>query len=183
MGSDTATEELESFFYADNPEFNKGRWVTIEEAHILNDITTEFEPDYVFESGTANGFSALWLALYGAPVFTFDPVSRVKTWDYMKKRPSNITYIESKFSILPSWFFRLKGKRSLFFLDGLHTTSGLKEDCDAVMAYASAGDTVLFHDLNINVCSRAFHRMQKHAIEHEGYDTDRTIGRIVLNGR
>ena len=176
------TEELESLFAAEHPYCNKGRWVTIEEGHILNQITIDFKPEYIFESGTANGFSTLWLSLYGAPVFTFDPVNRYKMWGCIEESLTNITYVQETFKMLPISYPDFSESKKLFFLDGLHTASGLKEDYDTVMSYASAGDTVLFHDLNINACSRAYHRMQKHAIEHEGYDTDRTIGRIVLNG-
>ena len=183
MGTTITVEELEEMYANPDVAFKRARWVTLEEASLLNTITQDFKPDYIFESGTANGFSTLWLSLYGAPVYTFDPVSRAKTWDNLQGgTPSNITYYQRPFEDLPQILSELKGSKSLFFVDGLHTSKGMQADCAAVLEHAEEGDTVIFHDLNIAACVRAFHRMLKYSLKDEVYATKRIMGRIILNG-
>ena len=190
MGAKMTKETLEELhkngidrIHATGRGFKMERWMPLEEVQLLHTFVKDFEPELIFESGTANGWSALWLSLYGAPVYTFDPISRLKLWDSIwedKVSADNITYTEAAFATLPETFPELKGKKNLFFIDGAHTASGVTGDCAAVMEFASPGDTVIFHDLNLKPCVRGFHRMQKYASEFEVYQTRQIIGRLVL---
>lgn len=155
------------------------RWVTLEEANLLYTIGTEEQPDHIYESGTANGFSAMWLSLVGCPVTTFDPICRAKVWDLFNGIPDNITYVEASFSSIVERAHDPKEKK-LFFIDGAHKSHNLKEDCDAVSQMASSGDVVVFHDLSHEAVFRYWHRMTDHASTYESYDTKRVMGKLVL---
>ncbi len=187
MGTKVTAEKLEALYnkgISDSLRTGRGvkveRWATIEEAKLLHTVAVDTKPDIILESGTANGWSSLWLSLYGAPVYTFDPIDRLKLWDGVWDVSTTISYIEANFSTIGEKLADLKGKKGLFFIDGLHTSGGMLEDCAAVLDFASPGDTVLFHDLNIKACVRGFHRMQGYATEYEVYQTDRIMGRLVL---
>jgi hypothetical protein len=181
MGTQITKEGLEAFYdkAITNYRFKVARWATLEESRLLYTLSVNAKPDVILESGTANGWSALWLSLYGSPVYTFDPVSRPKVWDGVWDT-SSINYIQANFSTFAEKLPEVVGKKSLFFIDGLHTSGGMKEDCEAVLDCYSPGDTVVFHDLNIKACARGFHRMFTYASEHEMYQTARIMGRLVL---
>lgn len=157
--------------------FNRARWVTLEEARLLHTIAKEEAPDFVFESGTANGFSTMWLALHGSDVFTFDPVCRLKVWDVCGK-PRNVQCIERSFSNMPDIAEVMPGKK-MFFIDGLHTSQGVKDDTEAVKEVVQDGDVIVFHDLNDMHVVRFWDRMNDHASSKEEYHTRRGIGKMV----
>lgn len=171
--------ELEEMYEAakDSEVFNRARWVTVDEANILYTIAKEEDPDFILESGTANGFSTMWLALHGSIVFTFDPVSRPKVWDADGK-PCNIQCIERSFSTMPELAAGLPGKK-MFFIDGLHTSQGVKDDTEAVKEVVQEGDVIVFHDLNDSHVVRFWDRMNDHASSKEEYHTRRGIGKMV----
>ena len=160
---------------------NTSRWVTIEEANLLYDIVDKVKPKYIFESGTANGYSSVWLSLSGIPVITFDPYNREKIWELFEGCPKNITYVQDRFSSIVDRFSDLFGMK-LFFLDGDHNSSGIKEDCDVIIKYASCGDIVIFHDLNMSSVFRFWHRMCANASSYRTYDTKRMVGELTWRG-
>lgn len=165
---------------ADPNLFKVARWVTLEEAEVLRTVAEVEEPDFIFESGTANGFSTMWLAMYGCDVYTFDPVSRAKVWD-IEGKPSHIHYTKDVFDIMPEIAQNLPGKK-LFFIDGLHTSKGVKDDLDAVKKVVSRDDVVVFHDLNIRHVVRFWDRMNDNALSFETYPTKRGMGKLVWAG-
>ena len=156
---------------------NKARWVTIEEADLILKLAKEANPDCIFESGTANGISALFLSTIGCPVYTFDPASRPKMWD---RFPSdNITYIEDRFSSVVERYPELKDKKKVFFIDGDHSNSGVTEDCKVVREFAKEGDLIIFHDLNIEAVVRGWMRMWRRGKDIERYETRRIVGSLI----
>ena len=172
-------KELEDLYEAaDAAEaFNRARWVTLEEAKLLYTIVEEEDPDFIFESGTANGFSTMWLSLHGPDVFTFDPVSRPKVWDVIGK-PANIEYVEDEFSTMTEIAKNLPGKK-LFFIDGLHTAGGVNGDTDAVKEIISPGDVIVYHDLNIQYVVRCWDRTNDFASSTKTFDTRRGMALMV----
>ena len=178
------SKDLEKLYKAEtsHPEFNRGRWVTLEEAHLLYMVGKEEAPDCIFESGTANGYSTLWLSLVGCPVVTFDPVARPKVWDVLGSIPDNVSYVKDSFSSVVERYKDVGGKR-VFFIDGDHSSSGIQKDCEALKEYANRGDVVLFHDLTERPVLRAWMRMAPYALESMSYPTRRCVGRMVWGGK
>ena len=171
-------QELEMLYDdADTEAFKKARWVTLEEANLLYTIAEEEDPDFIFESGTANGFSTMWMALHGCDVYTFDPVSRPKVWD-AEGQPSHVHYVERSFSTMPDVAKHIHGKK-MFFIDGLHTSQGVLNDIDAVKEVVQEGDVIVFHDLNDSHVVRFWDRMNDHASSSKTYLTKRIIGKMV----
>lgn len=125
----------------------------------------------VYESGTANGFSTLWLAAAlrqqglgpvsselirrggeeTTRVHTFDPVDRKKLWTarpYGTLAPY-ITYHQEPFD---EGIYKLPLEHrgltpALFFIDGDHNYHGMKKDVQAMLNAVSPGDVIVFHDL------------------------------------
>ncbi len=155
------------------------RWVTLEEAHLLADIVEEEAPDHIFESGTANGYSAAWLGLSGVPVTTYDPCPRVKVWG--TTAPAHITYVQDKFSSMVEAAKAVEGKK-LFFIDGNHRSSGVSEDVTAIREVIKPGDVIVFHDLNSAKVVRFWHRLQEFAETWERYETQRIMGKLIWRG-
>lgn len=121
------------------------RFISMEEARLLYSQAKAFKPDNIFESGTGNGWSALWFSMCNVPVYTFDPIDRVKLWEDIDV--SNIVYIEDKFNTIVDRYDDLKQDRNLFFIDGLHTGVGIQEDIKALQRFGKRGDVAFFHDL------------------------------------
>ena len=167
--------------YEDNPMgLKRSRWVTIEEAVLLRNIGLEEKPNYIYESGTANGFSTMWLSLVGCSVMTFDPFSRPKVWDAVGGVPDNVTYIEAPFSNVVEKAHEVEGKK-MFFIDGLHTSGGVKSDIESIKKVVKAGDVLVFHDLNEVSVFRFWARLiGGHNVKsYETYETKRVMGKLV----
>jgi len=137
-----------------NNKFNKARWVTEDEGAIIYSLVTIFRPANCFECGTANGYSALWLASdlgEEGKVHTFDPIDRPKVWDepdfnIPESIRDKIIYHNTKFSEgLASVLVNCKGS-SIFFIDGDHSQTGVKEDIEAVKPFIKKEDIIVFHD-------------------------------------
>jgi hypothetical protein len=161
-----------------DPQFKRARWVTLEEANVLWSVCKEEAPDHIYESGTANGYSAAWLSLEGASVTTYDPVDRPKIWPELSTPPNNIKYVQETFTQVAQDAADTVGKK-LFFIDGRHQNSGIREDLTAVMEVIKPGDVILLHDLNYTGVTRYFHRMQNLSASWKQYDTRRGVGKVV----
>ncbi len=166
---------------AADKRYNRARWVSLQEGRVLYDAVKEEEPECIFESGTANGFSTLWLALCDIPVVTFDPIFRLKLWDEMEGGClENITCVSEEFSSsdMLERAQAVEGKK-LFFIDGDHESTGLLKDTEAVKKVVSPGDVIIFHDLNIASVFRAWHRMTDFASSYENITTKRLMGKMT----
>lgn len=163
-------------------------WCSDEEGALLLDIALEEKPDHIYECGTCNGYSTMWLSFAGYPITTFDVVDRPKVWNshYMiidninpiPKIPDNVTSITESFQSLDCK--DLNGKK-MFFIDGHHKRPSVIKDRDTVLANASSGDVVTFHDLKIKAVGETYYDMvEKHAASHTEYDTNMQIGRLTL---
>ncbi len=163
-----------------HPQFKRARWVTLEEGQLLDTIAQEEKPDHIFESGTANGFSTMWLSLFGCPVTTFDPVSRGKVWDVMDGLPDNIIYVEESFEAEVGEYAKKVTGRKMFFIDGLHTSHGIKDDLAAIKEVVQDGDILVFHDLSEKPPLRFWQRtIGSNSSESEVYNTRRIMGRMI----
>ncbi len=157
-----------------------GYWVSEEEANFLYIWASEFRPGCIFESGTAFGYSAMWLSLVGCPVFTFDPHPQKKyVWEELGyDQPENLTLVHDRFSSIVTMNRDVPGKR-FFFIDGKHSMNGVEEDCEALRQYAKDGDMVVFHDLKYKGPLRGFKGLKSNASLHEVYHTRNMIGRLI----
>jgi hypothetical protein len=172
-------DKIKELWSKDFRDIKKSRWVTIEEADLILKLAKEADPDYIFESGTANGISALFLSTVGCPVYTFDPVARRKVWDIVTLPTDNITYVEDKFSSVAERYPELKDKKKVFFIDGSHSNTGIQEDCNALKEFAKEGDLILFHDLCIAPVMRAWMRLWRYGEDVERHETRRIIGSMI----
>lgn len=175
-------ERLKEISEMPDDRFKRSRWVTLEEAEILYGVANEVQPEYIFESGTANGYSALWLAESGSPVVTFDPCSRLKIWDAYGLPHDSITYVEASFFELPKLYPELKEKSKLFFIDGNHSAGGCWEDYTTVRKYAKEDDVVVFHDVQDRGVLAAWNHIQGLSKDPILYDTDRKVGKVTWMG-
>ena len=98
----------------DNLVYPQKRWVTEVEGTLIKDIIKISGAKSYVESGTANGFSAMWASL-GLPedgkVYTFDPINRPKLYE-----DKNIGCIDftSKIEFIQEKFEDLEGHLILF---------------------------------------------------------------------
>ncbi len=153
-------------------------WMDEDEAEILYDIACQEKVEHIFESGTCNGFSAMWLSLVGCPVTTFDPIDKPKVWDLVGGKPDNVTYIQSDFAALDCK--DLKGKK-LFFIDGDHGFEYADEDAFTALLNSSSGDVIVFHDLHYRAIKQVFkNTIEEHGVSHEQYKTRYGMGKVIL---
>lgn len=157
------------------------RWVNEEEGELLAEIAVESGARIFYESGTANGISACWVAekLPDLEIHTFDPIERIKVWNYNNvdfgSFIDNIQWHQDRFSTGLEKAFR-PGVRALWFIDGDHSTEGLREDWDAMEPRLQSGDVVVFHDLNIEAVHRFWVRAILPKYKTATFPTRRIVG-------
>lgn len=159
--------------------FKRERWVTLEEAHILDELVKEEAPDYIFESGTANGYSACWMGVDGIPVTTYDIVDRPKVWGGTP--PANITCVVASFDNAVEDILSAKGKK-LFFIDGRHTVGGVLKDIATVLKGISPGDVIVFHDAFHRAVNAGINSVRDRASSCKMYDTPRGVCKLIWKG-
>lgn len=115
------------------------------EALFLFGLVMREQPDVIFESGTAVGWSGTWMALAtDAEVFTFDIASRQRLFHPIEgKLHCTITPFQEG---APLQLHRWEGSRKLFLIDGDHTNKGFREDVEAVEPFLEPGDVIVLHD-------------------------------------
>ncbi len=157
------------------------RWVNEEEGEILGNVVSKSGATVFYESGTANGISACWVA-QACPdieIHTFDPVDRLKVWDYdnvdFSHLTGNIQWHQEKFADGLDKIFK-EGAKSAFFIDGDHSSGGLTEDWNAIKDKIKEGDVVVFHDLNIGAVQRFWARNIVPKFKTEVRPTRRIVG-------
>lgn len=127
------------------PKLKQSRWITNEEAQVLLDLIEDQGFGLVYESGTANGFSARLMAETGAEVHTYDPVDRPQVWSRNIHSTLNISCYREEFENVRSVLEEREDK-ALFFIDGEHSYGGCSRDWLAVEPFLRKGDVVVFHD-------------------------------------
>jgi len=130
---------------------NLARWIPDEEGEWLREVTRLSGASVVYESGTANGYSALWLAS-GLPkagvVHTFDVVDREKCWAQLPVgREINFYCNSFHLGVVRFLNTRPKDQKALFFIDGDHTKEGVTNDIAVIEPHLRKGDTVIFDDV------------------------------------
>ena len=148
------------------------------EAILLFGLIMLEQPDVVFESGTAVGWSSSWMALASqAPVFTFDPVVRVAVFrSHVRVAKRYCEPFESgvvKLLNTSDW----KGKKKLFMIDGDHTKEGAIADFTAIEPYVERGDLIVYHDTSFEFGVR---KAVKHIVRKYPHWDDKRI--ITVNG-
>lgn len=131
------------------PEFKQARWVNQPESELLREWVRAANPDVVLESGTANGYSTIWMASGlsdKAVVHTFDPIDRAKVWPLLPEAATNIHFHQSEFRNVRKYVPLVEGK-ILAFIDGDHGILSVLEDWEALLPYLKPNDVVLFHDI------------------------------------
>lgn len=122
---------------------NTALWLTDDEAGILYTITAFEKPKIVYESGSANGFSASIFASLDILVQTYDPVDRPKVWNSFPEIEENIIFHNDRFSTAE----RVSSEKSLFFIDGDHSRASFREDIQRVEELLIPGDVIVLHDV------------------------------------
>ena len=168
--------DLEQLYENKDKRFKMQRWVTLEEAKVIHSIVEEEAPNHIFESSTANGYSACWLGLSGCPVTTYDPVDRLKVWE--DDNPPHITYVQAEFKDVVTHASKVSGKL-LFFIDGIHKDYGLREDLSAVLEIIKPGDVIVFHDVHHINPGNHYRKLKTYSASYKDYDTKRGIGKVV----
>jgi len=168
--------------------YGKGRWVTNPEGLILHSLVRLFDVNLVVESGTANGFSACYMAAdNNVPVHTFDPHDRPKIWDEYKELNSEgkIVFHNKRFSEGVTSILEKAVGPSLIFIDGDHSVGNVREDWDAIVETLDDGDVIAFHDLRERAISKHWMRIKPEIGEKRHrfveLDTPRRIGVVLWN--
>ena len=130
-------------------KYGIGRWVTDREAEYLCSLIRDHNICVVYESGTANGFSAAKMAQTSAHVVTYDPNKRPHIWEEkgFEHYEDSVTYVQKGFEEL-SIDPRIWGGPRLFFIDGDHGGIAATRDLEAVMKFYKDGDVIALHDFN-----------------------------------
>lgn len=181
------TQHIKSLVNKAGSEFKKGRWVTNEEGELIRKLVALARAVNVFESGTANGYSACWLSLSLPPegkVHTFDPIDRPKLWD----QSFGVENIKDKAVFHQNYFKEVKsilGGRAPkvpfgFFIDGDHGSDSVMEDWNSIAGFLQPGDVIIFHDLNIKGVRRAWDTILSSVPPSRNFvfNTDRIVGVI-----
>ena len=132
------------------------------------------QPQSYFESGTANGYSAMCVSTampYNGVIHTFDPADREKIWLDKKsfgkgwrqdiarinyhhgkfnEKPHNLPTTDFEYA-KPYWpgvtkYLPGKGPR-VFFIDGDHSKTGVLRDWDSIKRFVEGGDVLVFDDI------------------------------------
>lgn len=145
----------------DPTEFKQERWVTEEEGTLISELIKLHGSKSYVESGTANGFSAMWAAL-GLPregqVYTFDLHDRPKLWGDRfgcAALKSKINFTQADFTEVAKHLSNIQHPVT-FFIDGDHGTTAVRRDWNAIQPLLQEGDLVLFHDYNMTQVQRVY---------------------------
>ena len=175
-------------------KYNTARWVSNKEAKIIHKIVKNSRATSIYESGTANGFSTLWLALEGAKVTTYDPKSRPKIWDEEEFSgvKHNIIFKQERFCL---GLHSKNLKPNLYFIDGDHSLLGVVQDWLSVLYFLKSGDHVIMHDVVhasgedkgavrfwgalADPCNRYINR-SNNKFKFTTYDTERGVGHMEV---
>lgn len=133
---------------SENPGIHKktlGYLMQPHEAIFLYGLIMREEPSIIFESGTAVGWSATWMALASdAAVFTYDPVVRERLFSPKEK---DFIFVHAPFSEVKS---KLDNKqfqfKRLYLIDGDHSLGGFLEDLGTIIPYLNPEDIIVLHD-------------------------------------
>ena len=154
--------------------YKVGRWVTEKEAETLCRLIKDHNVTEVYESGTANGYSACRMTEAGVRVTTFDPFSRPHIWDEpeFKSYGDSITYVEAGFETMKHE--PAPGPR-LFFIDGEHDITHCRLDLNTVLKGIKKGDVIAFHDYRERKVAKVINRMNKDGYKGWVERTEREI--------
>lgn len=140
---------LREAFKAKENVFAHKRWATEEEGELLYNLTIQNQTARVVEIGTANGWTAAWFSLAGAEVYTFDMIDRPKMYlDSLFPYSEVVEHIHFTCATSPDCLKLLtpSDKKTLWFIDALHTDEATMTDFRAVMEVAKSGDVIVQHD-------------------------------------
>ena len=157
-------------------KYGIGRWVTDREAEYLCSLIRDHNICVVYESGTANGFSAAKMAQTSAHVVTYDPNKRPHIWEEkgFEHYEDSVTYVQKGFEEL-SIDPRIWGGPRLFFIDGDHGGIAATRDLEAVMKFYKDGDVIALHDFNEKKVVKVWQRFDKSGWKTHIERTERQI--------
>jgi len=166
-------------------KYKQSRWVTYDEASLLREWVRAANPDVVLESGTANGYSALWLAsgMEKGKLYTFDPVDRPKVWTEFTtpEVTSKINFCQAEFRHMSRFASIPPNARIVTFIDGDHGYTSVMEDWHTLKPYLKPGDVVLFHDLRESKVIKAWDDIARETPNSRSwrFRTPRVIGVLL----
>lgn len=148
-------------------KYKQERWVTEQEGMLIRDLVALQKAQSYVESGTANGYSALWAASgFVSPlgrVYTLDPCDRPKLWTPefgCEALADKIEYIQDGFENLEAYSDRIQHP-AVYFIDGDHGRQAVLRDWAAIKPILQKGELVIFHDLNEIAVQKAFNIITK----------------------
>jgi cephalosporin hydroxylase len=159
-----AIDRCHTMFYNSRNTWKTNKWLGIltqqnpSDVWVTQEIITETAPDYIVETGTLNGGSALIWAMVLEQV---NPEGRVVTID-IKKPPQStldrklfkerITFIEGS-STDPAIVARIadmaKGKKVMVILDSDHSTEHVTAEMNAYAPMIQVGGYLIVQDTNV----------------------------------
>jgi predicted O-methyltransferase YrrM len=112
---------------------------------ILVSLIYSEQPEVIFESGTAIGWSSSWMAVAtDSPIITFDPVARDQVFSVST---GNITRVLGTFDTeIHKWAPKYANNKKMVFIDGDHGRSAVVADTMAVVPYLRPYDILIYHD-------------------------------------
>ena len=169
---------------------DRGRWAQVEEGRVLYDLVKDNNVKLALEIGTANGWTACWMAAAGAKVYTFDYANRAKIYTDPKfPLPELKDRIVFHHTPSPDCFGIIKkltftAEPMVFFVDGDHGFEGVSRDFDDVMAIARPGDKLVLHDTAPHAgypgVRRCFRRKVIHVMSPERYQIIETLNGMAV---
>lgn len=171
-------DKIRSKLSEQSQKFKTERWVTEGEAEFLCKLIKDHNIKEVYESGTANGYSACKMSETGVPVITFDPHDRFKIWNEPEFEfyKDKIEYVQASFETLT--LDPIKGKR-LFFIDGDHSGVRATADVNTVLKYIDVGDVIVLHDMYEKKIVKVWQRMDKSRFDHYIEETPRKMAILI----
>ena len=149
-----------------NAKFDTRKWIGADEGEILRELIRLSSATQYFESGTANGCSALWAAVSlpeSGVVHTFDPINRIKVWDarsYIKPIMPKISFHNEEFEKgIGKVLLKREDTPAAFFIDGDHSSGAIGREWEAIKNYLIIGDLIVFHDMSERGVGRAWQRI------------------------
>lgn len=151
-------------FY-ESDAWNKMSWLGVKtlqypgDAWVLQELITEIRPDFIIDSGTFNGGSALYMATVmealelPGKILSIDIAPQVEKASKVKlfnERVEVFTSSSTDPALLASFKERLAGKRVLVLLDSLHTRDHVLAELEAYGPLVPVGSYLVVQDSNIN---------------------------------
>ena len=158
-------DQFHSLFYNDSNTWPANRWFGIpteqnpNDAWIIQEIISQVKPDFIIETGTLLGGSAvLWATILEhvnpeGRVITIDindRANKAKTLPIAQRKVDFVIGSSTDREIINSVAETVLGKKTMVILDSLHTGRHVYRELQLYSKLVSLGSYLVVHDTNIN---------------------------------